>query len=71
MDIDLITGKIIDSAFSIHKGPGPGLLESVYEVGLVINSGDSLFNNGVKRIVSNYKPSAPAKLYLYVRLVNT
>ena len=29
LDIDLITGKIIDSAFSIHKGLGPGLLESV------------------------------------------
>ncbi|MBR9920757.1 MAG: GxxExxY protein [Bacteroidetes bacterium] len=26
-----ITGKIIDIAFSIHKGLGPGLLESVYE----------------------------------------
>ncbi len=62
MDIDLITGKIIDSAFSIYKGPGPGLLESVYEVGLLINSGDSLFKNGVKRIVNNYKPSASPRL---------
>jgi len=133
LDIDLITGKIVDSAFSIHKGPGPGLLESVYEVvlykklveaglkterqkyidfeydgeffkegfrvdllvedrvivelksveqlaavhskqlltylrlmklevGLLINSGDSLFKNGVKRIVNNYKPSASPRL---------
>lgn len=58
LDIDLITGKIIDSAFGIHKGLGPGLLESVYEVVLIINFDDSLFKNGVKRIVNNYKSSA-------------
>ena len=133
LDIDLITGKIIDSAFSIHKGLGPGLLESVYEVvlykklveaglkterqkyidfeyegeifkegfrvdllvedrvivelksveqlapvhskqlltylrlmklevGLLINFGDTLFKNGVRRIVNNYKPSASPRL---------
>lgn len=133
LDIDLITGKIIDSAFGIHKGLGPGLLESVYEavlykklidaglkvekqkyidfeyegevfkegfrvdllvedrvivelksvehlapvhskqlltylrlmnleVGLLINFGDSLFKNGVKRIVNNYTPSASPRL---------
>ncbi|MFH1860002.1 MAG: GxxExxY protein [bacterium] len=31
MDIDEITGIIIDTALDIHKGLGPGLLESVYE----------------------------------------
>lgn len=31
MEIDDITGTIIDSALEIHKGLGPGLLESVYE----------------------------------------
>jgi len=32
MEIDDITGKILDVSMKIHKGLGPGLLESVYEV---------------------------------------
>lgn len=31
MNIDEITGKIIDQSFKLHKDLGPGLLESVYE----------------------------------------
>jgi iron complex transport system substrate-binding protein len=31
-DIDEITGEIVDTAYKIHTGLGPGLLESVYEV---------------------------------------
>jgi GxxExxY protein len=31
MDLDDITGMIIDSAIGIHQDLGPGLLESVYE----------------------------------------
>ncbi|MPM42368.1 hypothetical protein SDC9_89033 [bioreactor metagenome] len=31
MDIDSITGLIINSSIKIHKDLGPGLLESVYE----------------------------------------
>lgn len=31
-DIDEITGIIIDEAIKVHRGLGPGLLESVYEV---------------------------------------
>jgi len=31
-DIDEITGIIVDAAYKIHAGLGPGLLESVYEV---------------------------------------
>jgi GxxExxY protein len=31
MQIDDITGIIVDTAIEIHKGLGPGLLESVYE----------------------------------------
>lgn len=30
-EIDEITGAIVDSALHIHRGLGPGLLESVYE----------------------------------------
>jgi iron complex transport system substrate-binding protein len=32
MELDEITGVIVDSAMKIHKDLGPGLLESVYEV---------------------------------------
>jgi GxxExxY protein len=32
MELDEITGAIVDSAMQIHKDLGPGLLESVYEV---------------------------------------
>jgi iron complex transport system substrate-binding protein len=31
MELDDITGAIVDSAYRLHKELGPGLLESVYE----------------------------------------
>ena len=31
MEVNVITGQIIDAAIKIHKALGPGLLESVYE----------------------------------------
>jgi iron complex transport system substrate-binding protein len=31
-ELDLITGEIVDAAYKLHVGLGPGLLESVYEV---------------------------------------
>jgi GxxExxY protein len=31
MELDDVTGTIVDSAYKIHMGLGPGLLESVYE----------------------------------------
>lgn len=34
MDINAITGKIVDTAFIIHSALGPGLLKSVYEKSL-------------------------------------
>ncbi len=30
-DLDVITGAVVDAALGIHRGLGPGLLESVYE----------------------------------------
>jgi hypothetical protein len=30
--LDDITGEIVDAAYKLHTGLGPGLLESVYEV---------------------------------------
>jgi GxxExxY protein len=32
MDIDDITGHVVDAALKVHIGIGPGLLESVYHV---------------------------------------
>jgi iron complex transport system substrate-binding protein len=32
IDLNEITGRIVDAAFRIHRDVGPGLLESVYEV---------------------------------------
>ena len=29
---EFIAGKIVDAAFTVHKGLGPGLLEKIYEV---------------------------------------
>lgn len=43
-DIDEITGEIVDVAYHIHTGLGPGLLESVYEVVLA----KSLEKRGLK-----------------------
>jgi iron complex transport system substrate-binding protein len=31
MDIDEITGRVVDASMRIHRALGPGLLESVYE----------------------------------------
>jgi iron complex transport system substrate-binding protein len=31
-DIDSISGDVVDLAIGIHRGLGPGLLESVYEI---------------------------------------
>lgn len=31
MEINTITGKIVDTAYKLHTALGPGLLESVYE----------------------------------------
>ncbi len=32
MDLDFLSGEVLDSAIRIHRRYGPGLLESVYEV---------------------------------------
>ncbi len=32
MDLDFISGQVLDSAIRLHRRAGPGLLESVYEV---------------------------------------
>lgn len=51
-DLDEVTGEIVDAAYHIHTGLGPGLLESVYEVVLA----KSLERRGFK--VERQKPVA-------------
>lgn len=35
MELNIITGKIIDAAMKVHTALGPGLLESAYEACLI------------------------------------
>ena len=32
IELDIIGKKIVDSAYTVHKNLGPGLLEKVYEI---------------------------------------
>jgi len=52
METDDLTGVIVDTAFQMHQGLGPGLLESVYEVVLAA----ALQRRGLK--VERQKPIA-------------
>jgi GxxExxY protein len=55
MEIDEITGKIINQSFKLHKDLGPGLLESVYEAILEKElQGDGLFVERQKPISFMY-----------------
>jgi GxxExxY protein len=31
-ELNIVTGEIVDAAFKLHRGLGPGLLEAVYEL---------------------------------------
>ena len=31
-ELDAIGKQIVDAAYTVHKNPGPGLLEKVYEI---------------------------------------
>jgi hypothetical protein len=30
-NVDIVSAEVVDAAYHLHKGLGPGLLESVYE----------------------------------------
>lgn len=54
-----IATLIVDASLKIHRNPGPGLLESVYEAtlayelnGLLINFNVELIKNGIHRVVN-------------------
>jgi len=64
-EIDDITGEIVDAAYKLDAGLGPGLLESV-SVGLLVNFGGATLKEGLHRIVNGYVPSPSASPRLRV-----
>ncbi len=59
MDINEITGIVVDSAMKVHSQLGAGLLEHVYEVGITrlateMNTGSKLSSvSSVSSVVGN------------------
>jgi hypothetical protein len=58
---EAVAKKVVDSAFSVHKNLGPGLLENIYQVclchelsgfrlGLLVNFNVPLIKGIIKRI---------------------
>ena len=56
MDVNRISGHVVDSAMKVHSALGPGLLESAEsgnKVGLLINFHELHLKDGIERIVHN------------------
>ena len=51
MEMDDITGAIIDSAIAIHSNPGPGLFESLYEALLACDLRQRGLHVGRQRLI--------------------
>lgn len=51
MPENAITERIIKCAIEVHRHPGPGLLERVYEDAMVINFNTRLVKEGIKRFI--------------------
>ncbi len=61
LPINQLSGKVVDVAFNVHKGLGPGLFESVYEdvlfvefkkVGLSVERQKSIYINWDNKIIA-------------------
>ena len=51
--LDDVTGEIVDAAYNLHTGLGPGLLESDYETGGASTSNDrSRFRSTIRVCIS-------------------
>ena len=55
-ETERLASELVDAAFKVHHGLGPGLLETVYKLtglglGLLISFNVSLIENGIKRFV--------------------
>jgi len=56
MDVNRISGHVVDSAMKVHSALGPGLLESAEsgnKVGLLINVHELHLKDGIERMVHN------------------
>ena len=73
IDLDEVTGSVVDAAVKVHQALGPGLLESVYETvlahelekrGLKVERQKTIrfVYEGLHRIVNQYVPSASPRL---------
>jgi iron complex transport system substrate-binding protein len=51
MELDDITGAIVDESIRIHRDLGPGMLESVYEILLLMRSRFEGFELSGKRAI--------------------
>ncbi len=51
---NLLSEQILDAAIEVHRTlGGPGLLEGLYKLGLVINFGQRRLIDGWERVVNN------------------
>jgi hypothetical protein len=73
-ETDKVASKIVDAAFAVHTTLGPGLLESVYEVCLLHESGLRLDLVVENRVVAELKavdtllPVHKAQMLTYLKL---
>ena len=52
MELDDITGAIVDAAVQLHRVPGPGLLESLYEALLACELGQRSLHVERQRLIT-------------------
>ena len=52
MELDDITGAIVDAAVQLHRAPGPGLLESLYEALLACELGQRSLHVERQRLIT-------------------
>ena len=52
MELDDITGAIVDAAVQLHRAPGPGLLESLYEALLACELGQRRLHVERQRLIT-------------------
>lgn len=57
-ELNEISRKIIGAAIDVHRGLGPGLLESSYQACLAYEMAQRVLKNGIRRFVNQLNYSA-------------